>query len=604
MKEYFGAIDFLVFVSTLTVSFSIGVLFAIWDRKKKRNSPDDYFLAGRKSSTFPVALSFIVTFQSSLLILATPVEVYAYSMMFAYNIVGIILSYTFAGLVIVPVFYPLKITSVNKYFSLRYGDNLVRYLAVFTCVAFNIFYMGTVIYGTCVAAEVIIGIPYWGTVLIYTIVTTIYTSIGGIKAVIWTDVFQLFIMVLGIIAVLVKTTVDVGSVSGVTQLARDQLKMGETSFDPTVRYTIWNVSCGTFTMFLYLCLTQSGIQRINSTPNIRSARRIYIISAPIYSLFFFMTAYEGVTIFAYHASKGCDIYNGGLIDNINEILPVTVIQLFQNTPGLQGLFIASLSSAALSTLSSCLSSLSAITYEDVIRVMYPDMEDIKATKLSKIVVLIYGLLGMAMTFLISRLSGSVTNIFQGFMGCLDGPTTAIFLLSIFFRRGTSKGVFIGAVCGMCVSFWLIIGKTFSELPADPKLPSGPVDNCSMYTNSTFLSAEKYLHSNTSEEMQSLVFNTSVSHEPEFSDLSIFEKFYTISYILYSLIGFLVAVIISVIVSLFTTPPEHVDEMYMFSFRRHIVDELFKSSKNDSVKSEDDYESSEDESNELTNLKTA
>ena len=77
---------------------------------------------------------------------------------------------------------------------------------------------------------------------------------------------------------------------------------------------------------------------------------------------------------------------------MNETVPITVIELFHNIPGVTGLFIASLSSAALSTLSSCLSSLSAITYDDVIKVIYPDNENEKATRLSKIVVLFYGLI--------------------------------------------------------------------------------------------------------------------------------------------------------------------------------------------------------------------
>ena len=570
MLKHFGVTDLMVFICTLLISFSVGIFFAIWDKAKNRESPNEYFLAGRKSRTFPVTLSFMVTFQSSLLILATPVEVYAYSMVYCYHVVGLTVSYILAGLVIVPVFYPLKITSVNKYFYLRYGDNLLRYFVLFTGVTFNICYMGTVTYGTCVAAEIVMGVPYWGTVLIYTFVTTIYTSIGGIKAVIWTDVFQLLIMTLGIVAVLVKSTLDAGGISSVTQLAHHQLYMGEFSFDPTVRYTFWNISFGALSVFMYLCLTQSGIQRINSTPSIQSARRIYILAGPIYSLFFFMTAYEGVTIFAYHASKGCDIYNGGLIDNINEILPVTVMQLFTNIPGMSGLFIASLSSAALSTLSSCLSSLSAVTYEDVIRVIYPEIEDYRATQLSKIVVLLYGLAGMSMTFLIAKLPGSVVNIFQGFMGCIDGPTTAVFLLSIFYRRATSKGVFIGALCGMCVSFWLIMGHTFSSIPGDPKLPSGPTDNCSMYENSSY-TYRNWDQGNDRILQQNLTLNSTAHDQTE--QLSFLEKIYTISYVLYSLIGFLVATVLGITTSLVIGSPGNAHVRYMFSFDKHILKDL-------------------------------
>ena len=102
----------------------------------------------------------------------------------AYYVVAIWLSFIFGGLVAVPILHPLKLTSVFKYFQLRYHDNIIRYLAFTLGLIYFVFYMGTVIFGTCVALEFIIGIPYWGTILIYTIVTAAYTSIGGMKAVI------------------------------------------------------------------------------------------------------------------------------------------------------------------------------------------------------------------------------------------------------------------------------------------------------------------------------------------------------------------------------------------------------------------------------------
>ena len=573
MATAFGGIDYAVFLGTLVISLSIGVFFAVKDKRKKRNSPDDYFLAGRNSSTFPVVLSFVVTFQSSLLILASPVEVYAYGMLHGFYTVGLVLSYIFAGLIIVPVLFPLKITSINKYFQLRYRDNLVRYLVLFTGVVYSIFYMGAVIFGTCVAAEVVIGIPYWVTVLIYSIVTTIYTSIGGIKAVIWTDVFQLLIMTFGIVAVLVMSIIDTGGVSKVVEIAHERLDVGEMSFDPTIRYTVWNVSIGSFTMFLYVCVSQSGIQRVNSTPTLRSARLVYILAAPVYAIVMLMTCYEGVTVFAYHASKGCDVLEGGVVDNINEIMPLTVIKLFKNMPGIKGLFIASLSSAVLSTLSSCLSSLSAVTYEDVIREKYPNMDDKKATLLSKFTVLGYGLTGMAITFVIAKLPGSIVNIFQGFMACVDGPTSAVFVLSVFCRRATSKGVFLGALCGMAVSFWLIMGKTLAPIPEDEKLPPGPTDMCWQYAN---ISETTF---NFTRNFETTLFrNTTIVSTVEDPsgrrEFTIVENLYRISYILYSLIGFIITIVTSLALSCCTKPPKSVGEKYLFSFSKHIMKDLF------------------------------
>ncbi|WAR10647.1 SC5A8-like protein [Mya arenaria] len=131
---------------------------------KNHNSPEEYFLAGRKSRLLPVTLSFIVTFQSSILMLGFPAEVYLYGAVYVYFLLPIVIAFTFSAVFIVPVFYPLKLTTVYEYLNLRYGNNVLRYVTITVGIVYNIFYMRTIV--------------------IYTTVTTVYTSIGGIKAVI------------------------------------------------------------------------------------------------------------------------------------------------------------------------------------------------------------------------------------------------------------------------------------------------------------------------------------------------------------------------------------------------------------------------------------
>lgn len=318
------------------------------------------------------------------------------------------------------------------------------------------------------------------------------------------------------------------------------------------------------------------MQRMYSTPTVKTARDLYLITTPLYSLIMLMTAIEGATIFAYYVAKRCDILGAGIITNINEILPFTVLELFQHQPGLSGLFIASLSSAALSTLSSCLSSLSAVTYEDIIKVKFPGMSPHKATNISKIVVLFYGFVAMGLAFAISQIPGSVTSVFASCMGCMDGPVCAIFVLSAMFRRATTKGVLTGAVCGMILSFWLNVGSLLSGLASYPYLPSGPVDKCYIYEESAFTNAS-YLHSYASLEgnvTRMLVpLTTLIATNVDSGQASVLDKVYSISYILYSFIGFITSLVVGFVVSLLTTPPKKIDERCIFSFKRHLLGEL-------------------------------
>lgn len=246
-----------------------------------------------------------------------------------------------------------------------------------------------------------------------------------------------------------------------------------------------------------------------------------------------------------------------------------MLDLFREQPGLAGLFIAALSSAVLSTLSSCLSSLAAITYSDVIKVKYPNIENATATKLSKIFVLIFGIVAMGMAFLCSVLPGSIVAAFQAFVACLDGPTCAIFMLSALFKRSTTKGLFIAAVIGTILPLWINFGRMFSDIPADPVLLSGPIDQCYNLTNRFGISynSDTAITTNTSVDLQT---------SPDASASSSIDEFYKISFMLWSLLGFLVTIILGIVISLCTEAPNEVDKRCVFSFKKHFHQLVFKS----------------------------
>ncbi|XP_053380865.1 sodium-coupled monocarboxylate transporter 2-like [Mercenaria mercenaria] len=578
-KYLFGVADFAVFFAAVGVCLVIGVFFAIWERK--RDTTINYFLANRNYRTLPVALSFVVTFQSSLSMLGFSAEAYVYGIGMAYCAVGILTAYSFTAIFIVPVIHPLKLTSVYGYFKLRYGNNVLRYMTLIAGIIYNLFYMAIITVGTCIAIEVVIRIPFWGTLLIYTILTSIYTSVGGIKAVIWTDVFQFVVIVSGIIAILVKSSTDAGGSARVFEYSRERFKT-DFSFDPTIRFQFWNVSFGMFSSLLYVTLTQQAMQRVFLTPTVKTARTMYFICSPIFAIVTVMVTCQGATIFAYFVAKGCDILEAGLVKNVNAILPIAIRILFKHQAGLAGLFTAALSSAALSTLSSCLNGLSAVTYEDIIKVKFPELHTYQATRISKVIVLVYGLVTMGLAFAISHIPGSIASIFFSFMACMDGPICSVFLLSIFYRRATTKGLVTGAFCGMVISFWLNMGSKFSNVPPFPHLPAGPTNQCHKYSDQ-FLS-----YANNSENVNVTSFlAVNITNTPDFStpmsstiavsndasELTVLQRIYSISYILFSLIGLMTSLLIGIIVSLFTNPPKQFNERCLFSFRTHVIEEF-------------------------------
>ena len=170
-KNYFHVLDYIVFTATLVASLLIGLLFAF--RRRSGYNSRDYFFGGGKLNALPVALSLVVTFQSSLMILGDPAETYAYGMYFGIRVVGIIIAYFLGAIITVPVFHPLKITSIYKYFSLRFGSNDVRFLAATTGSIYLVFYMAMITVGTSIALNSVMGLPHWVTIIVYTAITAV-----------------------------------------------------------------------------------------------------------------------------------------------------------------------------------------------------------------------------------------------------------------------------------------------------------------------------------------------------------------------------------------------------------------------------------------------
>ena len=567
-ERVYNIYDLVVFCGTVGLSFFIGIYFG-WKNRNK-DSVENYFLADRKLSVLPTALSLAVTFQSSLLIIGVPAEVYIYGLKYAYYLIGVSLSYTFAGLFIAPVIHPLKLTSANKYFRLRFNDNILRYFVMSLGIFYYILYSGSVIFGTCVALEFLMGIPYWGTILIYSVITAIYTSVGGMKGVIWTDVLQIMIMAMGVTALIAKSCLEVGGMSNVLRLASSRLNMNDFRIDPTIRYQFWNLTFGSFMSTLVTCFQQPGIQRINSTPSIVSARRLCALSGVLNALLAFCVCFEGVSIFALYSYRRCDPLSSGRIQSTNQLIPLAVSDLFSSIPGLSGLFIAALSSAALSTLSSSLSSLGAVTYDDIIREKYPDMSERNATRISKIVVFLYGMLAMGFTNIIALVPGTILSVTYAFMGCVDGPTCALFIVSVLYKKATTKGLMSGALAGIVCILWLNLGSIFGTVKPTPTLPAASVDYCLNETTNYNISFTVSLPTKPSMNSTFVSLNESVSPD----DVPALQQIYSISFMLYPWIGFIVTVLVAIPMSWLTSPPQSFDQRCLFSFKKHVSKQLF------------------------------
>ena len=243
LKFYeFSAIDYVVFTLMLVVSASVGVYFAY--RSRRQESIEEFTLGGRDMHAVPTSVSVMCTTLSAITIIGTPAEFYNFGAMYFWMIVVYIVSMTIAAEVYIPIFYKLGIRSTYEYLELRFNSTL-RVVTMYLFMIAGLFTTGIAIYAPATALSAVTAMDLNLAILSTGIVCIFYTSIGGMKAVVWTDVIQSTWMVSGLFAV----TVYAGNEIGFDYIWQRANESGRTDFfvsswDPTVRNSLQSVILG------------------------------------------------------------------------------------------------------------------------------------------------------------------------------------------------------------------------------------------------------------------------------------------------------------------------------------------------------------------------
>ena len=200
------------------ISAGIGVYHAV---VSKQSTTREYLLANRKMLSLPVAMSLLASFMSGITILGVPSEIYTYGIQYGLLVVSEILYFPTVALIFVPTLYELGLTSSYEYLERRFSFG-VRIIATITFIFYTLFYMAIVIYGPSLALQSVTGLPVWVSILSIGVICTFYTTIGGIKAVIWNDVFQGLVMLCGLVTIVIVGTVKVGGPSNVVSILKER----------------------------------------------------------------------------------------------------------------------------------------------------------------------------------------------------------------------------------------------------------------------------------------------------------------------------------------------------------------------------------------------
>uniref|UniRef100_A0A672NNF8 Sodium-dependent multivitamin transporter n=1 Tax=Sinocyclocheilus grahami TaxID=75366 RepID=A0A672NNF8_SINGR len=461
-QKYFTIIDYVIFALLLVASMAIGLYYAFTGGRQ--STTQEFMYADRSMKCLPLSLSLMATFQSAVAIIGTPAEVYANGTQYWFIGCCYILGLLIPAHIFIPMFYRLHLTSVYQYLELRFCK-AVRICGTVTFIFQMVVYMGVGIYTPALALNAVTGFHLWGAVLATGLVCTLYTALGGLKAVVWTDVFQTVVMFTGQLAVIIVGVHQAGGLSDAWVKVRDGGRISgiDLNPDPTVRHTFWTLGVGgVFLMLSLYGVNQAQVQRYLSSRTEKEAVMSCYMVFPCLQVALMLSCLMGLVMFACYGNNSP--LEQQYITSKDQMVLYFVMDMLQNFPGLPGLFVACLFSASLSTISSAFNSLATVTMVDLIKPHY-SMTEARATLLSKMLALSYGIICVAMAYVVHLMNSSVLQAALSIFGMVGGPLLGLFCLGIFFPCANSIGAVAGLAAGLVMAFWVGIGGFLSRMPS-------------------------------------------------------------------------------------------------------------------------------------------
>ncbi|CAN8201445.1 unnamed protein product, partial [Coccothraustes coccothraustes] len=422
----FSPWDYGVFALMLLISTAIGLFHGL--AKGGQKTSEDFFTGGRRMSALPVGLSLSASFMSAVQVLGVPAEAFRYGAKFLWMCLAQLINSALTAQLFLPVFYRLGLTSTYEYLERRFSRS-VRLCGTVQYVVATMLYTGIVIYAPALILNQVTGLDIWASLLSTGVICTFYTTIGGMKAVIWTDVFQVFVMLAGFVAVAIRGALLAGGPAEVLSMASNGSRLNFADFnpDPRSRYTAWTFVLGGSLLWLSMYgVNQAQVQRYVACRSEREAKMALLVNQAGLFCIVASAVACGLVMFALYGH--CDPLLAGAIAAPDQYMPYLVLDIFGSTPGVPGLFLACAYSGTLSTASTSINAMAAVTVEDLVRPRLPALSPRRLTLISKGLSLTFGTSCITVAALSSLLGGGVLQGSFTVMGVISGPLLGAFVL--------------------------------------------------------------------------------------------------------------------------------------------------------------------------------
>jgi solute:Na+ symporter, SSS family len=496
MNDPFSSLNWIVLAAYLLVVLAIGIR-----ARRHQNTTEDFFLAGRSMGWIPIGMSLCVTHFSAISYLATANQSYYFGMVLVGSVLPILLYAPLICLVVIPFFYNLRLYTIYEYLERRYSLS-VRITGTMVFFMWRVMYLAIVLYAPCFALHIVLelamqrSIPVEALIILVGVFSTLYTFLGGIRAVIWSDVAQ-FIVMFGSVAAMI-IVVWIKSDSGPSEVWEIVSAGGRdvwfhTEFDLSDNWCLWGViPFSVLATLSFYSADQINAQRFLTARSLRAAQKAFLVKCVATSILTPLLAYVGLNLYAFYqvhpervpaqfnpaATATADPWprdyknpqSGAKLED--KILPTFVAR--ELPAGVAGLVISALLAACMSTMDSGLNSAATSLLVDFHRRLgfgkqwlarkrgktVEELDEADELTLARPLVIGIGIFATAFGCVVGHL-GTIFEIARTVVDTPGIPLACVFLLGMITHRTNTVGALTGMVVGIATIIWLTLDPVWT-----------------------------------------------------------------------------------------------------------------------------------------------
>ncbi|WP_115717562.1 sodium:solute symporter family transporter [Gallaecimonas mangrovi] len=457
MSAQIGWTDWLVIGLYL-----VGLVLLSLYLSRSQHSRSDYYVGNHGIGPWAIAISTMATQCSTSSILGAPAFV-AFAagggLVWLQYELAVPLAMIAIMVFLFPAFYRLNLISVYEYLERRF-DLKTRLILSGIFQFVRAFATAVTVYGISLVIELITGLPFFWSVVLIGAITLLYDVLGGIRAVIYSDVLQMLILVVVLLGLLALLLADLGGFSGIfSALPSGRVKsldFAATGLGDGQTFAFWPMLIGGFFLYVsYYGCDQSQVQRELCSRNLNDGRKALFLNGILRFPFVLLYCLLGVAVAAFA------LHNPGFIDslpkdagqpNYNLAVPLMMTKMLPH--GLIGLGMVALFAAAMSSLDSVINSLSATTMEDFVRRFKKGQwQQRTELNLSRLVTVCWGVLTLGFAFFVGRIADTVLEAINMIGSLINGPVLAVFALGLLTRRANGNGAVAGLLGGFGLNLY-------------------------------------------------------------------------------------------------------------------------------------------------------